>query len=31
MKIGDKIQNNFFFDKIASETEKHAIIQKITE
>ena len=31
IKIGVKIQNKFFFNKIANETEKHAIIQKITE
>ena len=31
IKIGVKTQNKFFFNKIASETEKLAIIQKITE
>ena len=31
IKIGVKIQNKFFFFKIASEIEKQAIIEKITE
>ena len=31
IKIGVIIQNKFFFDKIANETEKQAIIEKIVE
>tara|TARA_Y100000780_G_C13331875_1_gene281728 strand:+ start:236 stop:394 length:159 start_codon:yes stop_codon:yes gene_type:complete len=31
IKIGVIIQNKFFFDKIANETEKQAIMEKIVE